>query len=55
VIRLGRAAFYRQIDRTLETAYDIASETMACTLLLEDAAEGTEAFLQRRAARWRGR
>lgn len=55
VIRLGKEAFYRQIDRTLESAYDVASETMACTLLLEDAAEGMEAFLQKRPARWRGR
>ncbi len=53
VIRLGKEAFYRQIDHTLESAYDIASETMACTLLLEDAAEGMDAFLQKRPARWR--
>ncbi|MGH9148680.1 MAG: enoyl-CoA hydratase-related protein [Vicinamibacterales bacterium] len=53
VIRLGKEAFYRQIDHALESAYDIASETMACTLLLEDAAEGMDAFLQKRPARWR--
>ncbi len=55
VIRLGKEAFYGQLDRTLESAYDLASESMACTLLLEDAAEGMDAFLQKRAARWRGR
>jgi enoyl-CoA hydratase/carnithine racemase len=55
VIRLGKEAFYRQIDRTLESAYDIASETMARTLLLEDAAEGMDAFLQKRSAQWQGR
>ncbi len=55
VIRLGKEAFYRQIDRTLESAYDAASESMARTLLLEDAAEGMDAFLQKRVARWRGR
>jgi enoyl-CoA hydratase/carnithine racemase len=54
VIRLGKEAFYHQIERTLESAYDVASETMASTLLLEDAAEGMEAFLQKRVARWRG-
>jgi enoyl-CoA hydratase/carnithine racemase len=53
VIRLGKEAFYRQIDRPLESAYSVASETMACTLLLEDAAEGMDAFLQKRAALWR--
>jgi len=38
----------------LAAAYDVASETMTSTLLLEDAAEGMNAFLQKRAARWQG-
>lgn len=54
-IQLGKQAFYRQIDRSLEAAYDIASETMACNLMLEDAAEGMDAFLEKRRAVWRGR
>jgi enoyl-CoA hydratase/carnithine racemase len=54
-IRRGKAAFYAQIERPLEAAYDIASEEMACNLLLEDAAEGMDAFLEKRAAHWRGR
>jgi len=36
-------------------AYDIASEVMARNMLLEDAAEGIDAFLQKRAAIWRGK
>jgi enoyl-CoA hydratase/carnithine racemase len=55
VVRLGKQAFYGQIDRPLEAAYDTASEMMACNLLLEDAAEGMDAFLQKRLANWRGR
>lgn len=54
-IRLGKQAFYSQVDASLEAAYDVASETMACNLLLEDAAEGMDAFLGKRAAVWRGR
>jgi enoyl-CoA hydratase/carnithine racemase len=54
-IRLGKQAFYRQIDRSLGAAYDVASEAMACNLLLEDAAEGIDAFLQKRPATWRGK
>jgi enoyl-CoA hydratase/carnithine racemase len=54
-VRFGKQAFYGQIDHPLESAYDTASEVMACNLLLEDAAEGMDAFLQKRAARWRGR
>jgi enoyl-CoA hydratase/carnithine racemase len=54
-IRLGKQAFYRQIERPLEDAYDLTSETMACNLLLDDAAEGMDAFLGKRSAVWRGR
>jgi enoyl-CoA hydratase/carnithine racemase len=54
-IRLGKQAFYRQIERPLEEAYGLASETMACNLLLDDAAEGIDAFLAKRPAVWQGR
>ena len=54
-IRMGKAAFYAQIDRPLAEAYDIASETMACNMLIDDAAEGIDAFLEKRAAVWSGR
>src|SRR5579864_7427636 len=54
-IAMGKQAFYRQIDRSLEAAYDIASESMACNVLLEDAAEGMDAFIGKRRASWRGR
>jgi enoyl-CoA hydratase/carnithine racemase len=54
-IRFGKQSFYRQIDRPLEAAYEIASEVMACNMLLEDAAEGIDAFLQKRPASWRGK
>ncbi len=54
-IRLGKQAFYQQIERPLEDAYRITSETMACNLLLDDAAEGMDAFLAKRPAVWQGR
>lgn len=54
-IRFGKQAFYRQIDHPLGAAYDIASEVMACNMLLEDAAEGIDGFLQKRPAIWRGK
>jgi enoyl-CoA hydratase/carnithine racemase len=54
-IRLGKQVFYQQTDHTLADAYEIASEAMACNLLYEDAAEGMDAFLGKRAAIWRGR
>lgn len=53
-IRMGKAAFYAQIERPLTEAYDVASETMACNMLIEDAVEGIDAFLEKRAAVWTG-
>ena len=54
-VRSGKQAFYGQVDHPLGSAYDIASEAMACNLLLEDAAEGMDAFLEKRPASWRGK
>jgi enoyl-CoA hydratase/carnithine racemase len=54
-IRFGKQAFYRQIEHSLAAAYDITSEVMACNMLLDDAAEGIDAFLQKRPASWRGK
>lgn len=53
-IRLGKQTFYAQVDQALEAAYDLASEAMACNLLYEDAAEGMDAFLNKRPPTWRG-
>ena len=55
VVRLGKAAFYRQLDRPLEAAYEETGKTMAGNLTLEDAAEGIDAFLGKRPPTWRGR
>jgi len=55
VIQLGKQAFYRQIEASIDRAYDLTSETMAESALLEDAAEGMDAFIGRRPAVWRGR
>jgi enoyl-CoA hydratase/carnithine racemase len=54
-VRLGKATFYRQIERPLAAAYETASETMTCNMSIDDAAEGIDAFLQKRPARWRHR
>jgi len=51
-IALGKRAFYAQIDRDLAGAYALAGETMACNLLSEDAGEGIDAFVGKRAPQW---
>jgi enoyl-CoA hydratase/carnithine racemase len=54
-IRFGKQSFYGQIDHPLEPAYGVASKAMASNMLLEDAAEGIDAFLQKRPASWLGK
>jgi enoyl-CoA hydratase/carnithine racemase len=49
-IALGKRTFYRQIGESLEAAYGVASEAMACNMGYEDTAAGIDAFLGRRRA-----
>lgn len=52
VVGMGKRTFYRQIDRDLSAAYELAGETMTSNLLLGDAAEGIDAFLGKRVPKW---
>ena len=54
-IRMGKQAFYRQLEMGLEDAYDFAGETMACNMSSADACEGIDAFMGKRKPQWRGR
>jgi len=55
VIGLGKRLFYEQLERPLEAAYALATDGMACNMGMEDAAEGIDAFLERRPPVWRER
>jgi enoyl-CoA hydratase/carnithine racemase len=54
-LRTGKEAFYRQLDMDLESAYAYCSEVMTRNMMAEDAAEGIDAFLDKRTPRWRDR
>jgi len=54
-IRLGKQAFYAQIEQPVAAAYNTTSDVMACNMLLDDASEGIDAFLAKRAPVWQGR
>lgn len=54
-VRTGKQMFYRQIDKELESAYEFAADVMACNMMAEDAAEGIDAFIEKRDPVWRGR
>jgi enoyl-CoA hydratase/carnithine racemase len=54
-VRSGKRMFYRQLELGLAEAYALASEVMACDMMSEDAQEGIDAFIEKRAPEWRGR
>lgn len=54
-IRAGKTAFYDQIERPINGAYDVAGKAMVCNMTFDDAAEGIDAFLQKRRPEWKGR
>jgi enoyl-CoA hydratase/carnithine racemase len=53
-VRIGKQAFYRQIDVPQEEAYRLMSRTMAENAMTCDAQEGMSAFLEKRQPTWRG-
>ena len=55
VVTMGKQFFYDQVEKRLADAYSLASEGMACNMMLADAAEGIDAFLAKRKPRWRGK
>lgn len=54
-IRMGKEMFYRQIEHGIGDAYAEAGGAMTCNMLAEDAAEGIDAFLGKRAPQWPNR
>jgi len=55
VVSMGKRFFYDQVEKDLAGAYALASEGMACNMMLEDAAEGIDAFIAKRKPDWRGK
>jgi enoyl-CoA hydratase/carnithine racemase len=53
-VATGKHAFYSQIDRTEDEAYDHCELVMTDNALAHDAQEGMTAFLEKRAPIWRG-
>jgi enoyl-CoA hydratase/carnithine racemase len=54
-VKLGKAAFYRQLEMPLAEAYAFASQVMTENLMAEDADEGIRAFIDKRAPLWKDR
>jgi enoyl-CoA hydratase/carnithine racemase len=54
VLAIGKEAFYRQAEMELDAAYRYAAEVMTRNMLARDAAEGIDAFLEKRTPQWTG-
>src|SRR5262249_54835840 len=51
-LKIGKEAFYRQVDMTQPTAYSYVNAVMTRNMATRDAAEGIDAFLAKRAPNW---
>ncbi|MGC8118940.1 enoyl-CoA hydratase [Marinobacter sp. VGCF2001] len=54
-LRIGKEAFYRQLEMSLDQAYDYTAHVMAENMQANDAREGISAFLDKRAPDWQHR
>jgi enoyl-CoA hydratase/carnithine racemase len=54
-LKIGKEAFYRQLEYDLDEAYAYAAEVMVENMLARDAEEGIGAFLEKRDPTWEGR
>jgi enoyl-CoA hydratase/carnithine racemase len=52
VVKIGKEAFYRQVELDLAGAYDYASRVMVENMMARDAEEGIAAFLEKRSPTW---
>src|SRR6186997_2332850 len=54
-VKIGKEAFYRQLEMSLADAYRYASEVMVENMLARDAEEGIGAFIEKRTPSWEDR
>jgi len=54
-VKIGKEAFYRQLEMSLADAYRYTSEVMVENMLARDAEEGIGAFIEKRAPTWEDR
>jgi enoyl-CoA hydratase/carnithine racemase len=54
-VKIGKEAFYRQLEMPLAEAYKHTAEVMVENMLARDAAEGIDAFINKRTPKWEDR
>ena len=54
-IKIGKQAFYKQLEMPLRKAYSYASKMMTFNMMAMDAKEGVSAFLEKRKPNWKNK
>ncbi len=54
-IKIGKQAFYKQLEMPLRKAYSYTSKMMTLNMMAMDAKEGISAFLEKRKPKWKNR
>ena len=54
-IKIGKQAFYRQLEMPLRKAYEHTSKMMTLNMMAMDAKEGISAFLEKRKPKWKNK
>ena len=52
-IKIGKKAFYKQLEMPLRKAYNYTSKVMTKNMMSMDAKEGISAFLEKRNPNWK--
>ena len=52
-IKVGKIAFYKQLDMNIEKAYEYTSKVMTKNMGFNDAKEGIQAFIEKRSPNWK--
>ena len=55
VEKIGKRAFYRQLEMGLDEAYRYTAEVMVENMMVHDAEEGIAAFVEKRKPKWKDR
>ena len=53
VVKIGKKAFYKQLEMSLDKAYKYTSRVMSENMMALDAKEGISAFLEKRTPKWK--
>ena len=55
VVKIGKKAFYKQLEMPLEEAYKYTSKVMTENMMFIDAKEGISAFIEKRKPKWKNK